>query len=224
MRFKDVFSIIGPAMVGPSSSHTAGAARLGRAARQLFGGQPDRIVITFYGSFAETYKGHCTDVAIIGGLLDYDTDDERLVTSIEDAAKLGMEITFQVGYGHYGHPNTANILLQQGDRKLTVKGSSIGGGNIEIYNINGFDVRFTGNYPTIVIMHLDRTGMLASFTGILQRANVNIGHLSLDRKGRSGEALTVIEIDDPIEKTLIEELNKLKDVREVRTVDLMKKG
>jgi len=224
MRFKDVFAIIGPAMVGPSSSHTAGAARLGRAARQLLGCQPEQAVITFYGSFAETYKGHCTDLAIIGGILDYDTDDSRLVTSMEDAEKLGIQITFKVGFGNYGHPNTANIVLKQGDKELTMKGASIGGGNIEVSKVDGYDVRFTGNYSTLVITHKDRLGMLAEITGLLQREGVNIGHLSLDRKGRSGEALTVIEIDNPITSKLIHELQEMQQVKEVRTVELMKRG
>lgn len=224
MRFKDVFAIIGPSMVGPSSSHTAGAARLGRAARQLLGLQPERAEITFYGSFADTYKGHCTDLAIVGGILDYDTDDNRLVTSIEDAENLGIDIHFKIGYGNYGHPNTANILLNHGNEQLTVKGASIGGGNIEVSKVNGFDVRFTGNYPTIVITHLDRPGMLAEITGLLQREGVNIGHLSLDRKGRSGEALTVIEIDNPITQKLLTELQNMQQVKEVRTVELMKRG
>ncbi|TCZ76368.1 L-serine ammonia-lyase, iron-sulfur-dependent, subunit beta [Paenibacillus albiflavus] len=224
MRFKDVFAIIGPAMVGPSSSHTAGAARLGRAARQLLGCQPEQVVITFYGSFAETYKGHCTDLAIVGGILDYDTDDSRLVTSMEDAEKMGIQITFKVGFGNYGHPNTANIVLKHGDKELTMKGASIGGGNIEVSKVDGYDVRFTGNYSTLVITHIDRPGMLAEITGLLQREGVNIGHLSLDRKGRSGEALTVIEIDNPITSKLIQELQEMQQVKEVRTVELMKRG
>jgi L-serine dehydratase len=224
MRFKDVFAIIGPAMVGPSSSHTAGAARLGRAARQLLGCQPDRAVITFYGSFAETYQGHCTDLAIVGGILDYDTDDSRLVTSMEDAEKLGIQIEFKVGYGNYGHPNTASIVLAHDHKELTMKGASIGGGNIEVSKVDGYDVRFTGNYPTLVITHIDRTGMLAEITGLLQREGVNIGHLSLDRKGRSGEALTVIEIDNQITSQLLIGLQNMQQVKEVRTVELMKRG
>lgn len=224
MRFKDVFAIIGPAMVGPSSSHTAGAARLGRAARQLLGCQPDRAEITFYGSFAETYQGHCTDLAIVGGILDYDTDDSRLVTSMEDAEKLGIQIEFKVGYGNYGHPNTANIVLSKDEKQLTMKGASIGGGNIEVSKVDGYDVRFTGNYPTLVVTHIDRPGMLAEITGLLQREGVNIGHLSLDRKGRSGEALTVIEMDNPITSQLILGLQNMEQVKEVRTVELMKRG
>jgi len=224
MRFKDVFSIIGPAMVGPSSSHTAGAARLGRAARQLFGTEPQRAEITFYGSFAETYEGHCTDLAIVGGILDYDTDDDRMVDSLVEAERRGIEIAFLQGRGGYGHPNTALLALHAGDRQLTMKGASIGGGNIEVSNIDGFDVRFTGNYPTIVTLHQDRPGMLAAFTALFGREKVNIGHLSLDRRGRSEEALAVMEIDGSIERHLIEELQALSDVIDVRVVDLTKRG
>jgi len=224
MRFKDVFSIIGPAMVGPSSSHTAGAARLGRAARQLFGAEPERAEITFYGSFAETYKGHCTDLAIVGGILDYDTDDERMSDSLEEAKRRGIEIEFRQGRGGYGHPNTALIALFGGGRQLTMKGASIGGGNIEVHNVDGFDARFTGNYPTIVILHRDRPGMLAAITALLGHQEVNIGHLSLDRRGRSEEALAVLEVDNGVEPALLDMLRSLKHVLSVRTVDLTKRG
>ncbi|WP_442601910.1 L-serine ammonia-lyase, iron-sulfur-dependent subunit beta [Paenibacillus sp. KN14-4R] len=224
MRFKDVFSIIGPSMVGPSSSHTAGAARLGRAARQLLGEQPKRVDITFYGSFAETYKGHCTDLAIVGGILDYETDNPQMVTSLEDAEKMGLQVNFRMGHGHFGHPNTAAITLYSDTNVTTMKGSSIGGGNIEVQNVNGFEVRFTGNYPTIVIMHQDYPGMLASFTTLLQRAGVNIGHLSLDRKGRSADALTVIEMDHELPAELLQDIAQLERVKEVHLVNLNKRG
>ncbi|HEY0827525.1 MAG TPA: serine dehydratase beta chain, partial [Bacilli bacterium] len=118
MRFKDVFSIIGPAMVGPSSSHTAGAVRLGRVARHLFGGLPAAVEIVFYGSFAETYEGHGTDVAIIGGLLDYETDDPRIPTSMITARQLGINYVFKQGNGQSWHPNTAKITLSLQDRLM----------------------------------------------------------------------------------------------------------
>ncbi len=220
MRFKDVFSIIGPAMVGPSSSHTAGAVRLGRVARHLLGDLPAAVEIVFYGSFAETYEGHGTDVAIIGGLLDYETDDPRIPTSMIIARQLGIDYVFKQGKGQSWHPNTAKITLSLNDRLMSVTGSSIGGGNIEIFNIDGFDVKFSGMYPTLVVTHKDRPGMIADAANLLRREAINIGHMDVDRKERSGDAMTVIEVDSAISDELIEEIRAMDTVLEVMKVDL----
>ena len=224
MRFKDVFSIIGPAMVGPSSSHTAGAVRLGRTARKLFGSLPRKAEITFYGSFAETYQGHGTDLAIAGGLLDYDTDDPRIPQSLQQAVKLGMQIIFKKGIGQSWHPNTAKIILKSQNQQLSMIGSSIGGGNIEISHMNDFQVNFTSLYPTLVIVHDDRPGMIADVTQLLRQENMNIGHMDVDRRGRNQEAMTVIEVDNPISEELIRQIEALASVHEVKTVDLTEGG
>lgn len=220
MRFKDVFSIIGPSMVGPSSSHTAGAVRLGRVARQLLGELPERVEIVFYGSFAETYQGHGTDLAIVGGLLDYETDDPRIPTSLITMSQLGIEIIFKQGKGQPWHPNTAKMTLFINERRLSVMGASIGGGNIEIMTVDDFDVKFTGMYPTLVIYHNDRPGMIADVADILRRELINIGHMDLDRKERSGDAMTIVEVDSPISDDLIVEITALSTVHEVKRVDL----
>jgi len=220
MRFKDVFSIIGPAMVGPSSSHTAGAVRIGRVARHLLGDVPERAEIRFYGSFADTYRGHGTDLAIVGGLLDFDTDDSRIPSSLKIAERLGIEIEFREGKGSIPHPNTARIAARRGEREAVVTASSIGGGNIEVHGVNDFDVKFTAMYPTLLVFHDDRPGMIADLTRILSREHVNIGHMSVDRKGRSGEALTVIDTDSALSDDLIREVAQLPTVRDVRLVDL----
>ncbi len=224
MRFKDVFSIIGPAMVGPSSSHTAGAVRLGRTARQLFGPMPVQADITFYGSFADTYQGHGTDLAIIGGLLDYDTDDLRIPHSIRTAEHMGMSIRFVKGRAQVKHPNTVKITLKSEQLQLIMLGSSIGGGNIEISSVNGFDVHFTSMYPTLVIVHDDRPGMIADVANIFKRENVNIGHMDVDRKGRNKEAMTVLEVDSIISEEMIGELEALPYVQEVKMINLTNGG
>ena len=139
MRFKDVFSIIGPGMIGPSSSHTAGAVRLGRVARELFGGQPEQANIVFYGSLAATYSGHGTDLAVTAGLLQFDTDDERIPDSLNVAEESGMKVVFQTSKGPAIHPNTLTITLRSGRRRCQMTGCSIGGGNIEVVQGNGFD-------------------------------------------------------------------------------------
>lgn len=226
MRFKDVFSIIGPAMIGPSSSHTAGAARIGRFARQLLGEAPAEARVMFYGSFGATYKGHGTDVAIAGGLLDRDTDDEGLPQSLRDAAQEGIHITFEQGKGLFSHPNTARLLLssaQSGDkplRQLSMTGISIGGGNIEITEIDGFSVKISGMYLTLVIRHMDWTGVIANLTAAMKQYGMNIAYMSVDRKSRSGDALTVLELDGPLSPSLLEMLRATESVAAVQTVDL----
>ncbi|TYP79681.1 L-serine ammonia-lyase, iron-sulfur-dependent subunit beta [Paenibacillus methanolicus] len=224
MRFKDVFSIIGPAMIGPSSSHTAGAARIGRFARQLFGAAPEEADITFYGSFAATYEGHGTDIAIVGGLLDWQTDDPRIPNSLQIAVEQGIAVAFREGRGAFSHPNTAKLLLRSQSegqaRELAVTGTSIGGGNIEITAIDGFSVKLTGIYPTLVIRHKDWTGVVASVTDVMRRSRTNIAFMSVDRKGRSGDALTVLELDSPITEALIAEIGQIESVSTVHIVNL----
>jgi L-serine dehydratase len=221
MRYKDVFSIIGPAMIGPSSSHTAGAVRLGRVARQLLGELPQKADIIFYGSFAETYQGHGTDYAIVGGLFDYDTYDQRVSSSLETAEALGIEIHFKKGRGPFAHPNTVQINLMSELGKVKVNGSSVGGGNIEINKVNDFDVNFSGSYPTLVIVHQDRPGMIAELSHILAREKINIGYMDVDRKGRNGEAMTVIEVDSTVTPELIDEIKSVLGVKYVKKVDLI---
>jgi L-serine dehydratase len=221
MRFKDVFSIIGPAMVGPSSSHTAGAVRLGRVARRLLAVEPEWADIRLYGSFADTYKGHGTDLALIGGLLDYEPDDPRVSQSLEEADRRGLRVTIRPSRGLAQHPNTAMIQIGCGDQEITVRGASIGGGNIELEQVNGFDVRFSGSYPTLLIFHTDRTGMISDISGVLSSLGINIGYMDVDRKERNGDALTVVETDGSFSAELQERLTCLPDVQEVRIIDWM---
>lgn len=220
MRFKDVFSIIGPSMVGPSSSHTAGAVRLGRTARQLLGEQPEQAEIIFYGSFADTYRGHGTDLAIVAGLLNFDTDDMRIRTSIAISEAAGMAITFRTAQQPGIHPNTATMIIKRGDREVTVTGCSIGGGNIEIISINRFDVKFTASYPTLLIFHDDRPGIIAEMTEVLRMAEANIGFMEVDRKSRNGAALTVIESDERLAKEHREKIMSIPNVHQVCMIDL----
>ncbi|WP_068787130.1 L-serine ammonia-lyase, iron-sulfur-dependent subunit beta [Paenibacillus phocaensis] len=221
MRFKNVFSIIGPAMIGPSSSHTAGAVRIGRFARQRFGGLPAKAAICFYGSFAETYSGHGTDLAVVGGILDYQTDDERIRHSLQDAAEQGIEVVFSTGVLPGAHPNTVKITLTGSDGRHTeVTGASIGGGTIVIRNIDGFEVKSSGELPTLVIFHDDRQGVLAGITALFSREYVNIGYMITDRKGRTGEALTVVEADSSIPPELVQAIESLEHVNQVVSIDL----
>ncbi|MGG1877070.1 MULTISPECIES: L-serine ammonia-lyase, iron-sulfur-dependent subunit beta [Paenibacillus] len=223
MRFKDVFSIIGPSMVGPSSSHTAGAVRIGRAARRIFGAFPEEAEIIFYGSFAETYRGHGTDLAVVGGLMDYDTDDMRIRSSIELAEAAGMKLTFKTAQNVAFHPNTVMLKLKDGQREDTIAGASIGGGSVEMLRVNGFDVKFTMNYPVLLVFHDDVPGMVAHIARILEGGGVNIAYMDVDRKGRGGDAITVVESDEVVPASLIAHIEGLESVRRVVFADLTSK-
>ncbi|GAB1156258.1 L-serine ammonia-lyase, iron-sulfur-dependent subunit beta [Paenibacillus illinoisensis] len=222
MRFKDVFSIIGPAMVGPSSSHTAGAARIGRTARQLFGECPSHAEIIMFGSFAATYKGHGTDTAIVGGLLDMDTDDPGLPEAFAHADMAGMQTVIRPGTGLYPHPNTTEIVLTNaaGTRTLNMIGTSIGGGNIEIVRINGYNLKLTALYPTLIIRHSDEPGVIAVVTRLLVDNHINIGHMSVDRKNRRGEAMMILECDGRIDPAVVRQIEVIPEVQEVTLLHL----
>ncbi|MEQ6375286.1 L-serine ammonia-lyase, iron-sulfur-dependent subunit beta [Bacillaceae bacterium S4-13-58] len=218
MKYRSVFDIIGPVMIGPSSSHTAGAARIGRVARDLFNREPKWAHIHLYGSFAKTYRGHGTDVAIIGGLLDFDTFDPRISESLEIANRLGMNIKFFEEDAVTDHPNTARVTIGDDQGTLEIVGISIGGGKIEITELNGFPLRLSGNHPAIIVMHNDRYGAIASITQILAKHEINIGHMEVSRKEIGKEALMVIEVDQNIGEEILQELHKADHILQVARI------
>ncbi len=218
MKYRSVFDIIGPIMIGPSSSHTAGAARIGRVARSLFGREPKWIDVSLYGSFAKTYKGHGTDVAIIGGILDFDTFDERIITSMEIAKKAGISIAFREEEAITEHPNTARVRIGDDNSELEVVGISIGGGKIEITEINGFVLRLSGTNPAIIIVHNDRYGAIASVSNVLAKYEINIGHMDVSRKEKGKLALMTIEVDQTIEDKVLNELMNLPNILQVSKI------
>ncbi|KAB2335709.1 L-serine ammonia-lyase, iron-sulfur-dependent subunit beta [Bacillus mesophilum] len=215
MKYRSAFDIIGPVMIGPSSSHTAGAARIGRVARTLFARQPKKAEILLYGSFAKTYKGHGTDVAIVGGILDFDTFDERIPTSLQLAEEAGMEVTFSVEEAVPDHPNTVRIKLSDDEKDLELVGISIGGGTIEITELNSFQLKLSGEHPAILVVHNDQFGVISSVTHILAQHEINIGHMEVSRKEKGKMALMVIEVDQKIAQDLIEDIEKLHHVTQV---------
>ncbi|WLD95114.1 L-serine ammonia-lyase, iron-sulfur-dependent subunit beta [Alkalihalobacillus sp. AL-G] len=212
MKYKSVFDIIGPVMIGPSSSHTAGAARIGRVSRSLFGRQPSWATISFYGSFAKTYRGHGTDVAIVGGILDFDTFDPRIRDSLKIAKKNGIKIRMSEEDALTDHPNTARIRLGDDEGELEVVGISIGGGKIEITELNGFELRISGNHPALLVVHNDRYGVIAGVANLLAKYQINIGHMEVGRKEKGSEALMTIEVDQNLDDTVIKEIEKLPHV------------
>lgn len=205
-------------MIGPSSSHTAGAARIGRVARSLFGRQPKWANIYFYGSFAKTYKGHGTDVAIVGGILDFDTFDERIKTSLHIADSLEMTVSFHEEEAITDHPNTAKVIIGDDQGELELVGISIGGGKIEIIELNGFALKLSGNHPAILVVHDDRYGAIAGVANVLAKFAINIGHMEVSRKERGKKALMTIEVDQNIDEHVLEELSSLPNITQVTKI------
>ncbi|MGE7762529.1 MULTISPECIES: L-serine ammonia-lyase, iron-sulfur-dependent subunit beta [Bacillaceae] len=215
MKYRSAFDIIGPVMIGPSSSHTAGAARIGRVARTLFGKQPKKAIISLYGSFAKTYRGHGTDVAVVGGILDFDTDDERIPASLTIAEEAGMEVSFTIEDTVMDHPNTVKIRLFDEDKELELVGISIGGGTIEITELNTFKLKLSGENPAILVVHNDVFGIISSVSTVLANHEINIGHMEVSRKEKGQMALMVIEVDQKIKSDIMKEIEGLENVSQV---------
>ena len=192
----NVFDILGPIMIGPSSSHTAGAARIGLMARTLLGQPPVSAEILLHGSFAKTYKGHGTDRALVAGILGMSPDDERLRDALTIAADEGVTITFTPTEFADSHPNTAEIhLTAADDSSASLRGASVGGGRIEIVRVNDMPVSLTGEYFTLIVIHKDAPGAIAEVTRILTHYSGNICHFDLSRKSRGGEAIMTLSMD-----------------------------
>lgn len=212
----DIFDILGPVMVGPSSSHTAGAVRIGSMARTLLGSQPVKADIGLHGSFAETGQGHGTDKALVAGLLGMRPDNLDIPRSFEIAKEQGLEFTFQTVQLRDAHPNTAILTVEDAaGKRLTVQAVSLGGGRIRVDKLNGVEVNFTGAYNTLVVRHQDVAGELSRITNELAVGGVNIANMSLCRNRRGGDVLTVIETDEKLRPDVVERIGKLYCVHDI---------
>ena len=209
-----LLDIIGPVMVGPSSSHTAGACRLGLLARNLVGGTPQKARIELHGSFARTGEGHGTDKAIAGGLMGFRPDDERLRDALEIAQGEGLDYTFEkTTLADDAHPNTARITVERDERHAIMTGAALGAGRILVTEINGYAVEVSGTYHTIVLIAEDVKGSVAAIATILAEHGINIANLRLTRKQRGGDAFMVIEVDDAPGEPVRDEIRALPWVR-----------
>ena len=209
----DLFDIIGPVMIGPSSSHTAGAARIGLIARLLLGQRPVQARIGFHGSFAKTWHGHGTDRAIVGGLLGMAVDDPRLRDSLALAQKQGLSLIFSTVHLRGAHPNTVQLTLEgEHGAYLEMEAASVGGGNIDITSLGGMNVDFSGKENTLIIRHRDTPGMIALVTGALASRQMNIATMQVFRRDAGAEAIMVLELDTPLTPELLTELRQLHDV------------
>lgn len=216
----NVFDIIGPVMIGPSSSHTAGAARLGKVAKIMFGKEIKKAHIYMHGSFAKTGKGHGTDKALIAGLLGMEPDNEDLRYSFDIAKKQEMEFEFSAIELENVHPNTVRIILNgENDEKLTMEGSSVGGGCILVYKLNNYEVNLNFENPSIVVVHTDHPGVIAKVTDELYKYGVNICNFHLSRKSKGGEALMTIGMDSMPDSKIAEDISAIDFVSAVNLLD-----
>jgi L-serine dehydratase len=211
-----VFDMIGPVMIGPSSSHTAGVVRIARTSLKLLGGVPEEADIIFYNSFARTYEGHGSDRAIIAGLLDYKTDDKRIKDSLDLAKEQGLTYHFKsIGNASALHPNTIRLNLRLKDKKIEVLGESKGGGVINIAEVNGFKADFTASLHTLVIFAADVKGSIAFLANVLAHDDCNIATMSVSRKGKNDLACLVIEMDSGVKPVTLAYVRSLSWVKEV---------
>ena len=216
----NIFDMMGPVMVGPSSSHTAGAARIGNMGRTLLGEEVARADIGLHGSFAETGFGHGTDRALLAGLLGMKPDDLRIPNAYEEANRAGMAYSFRTVELRDAHPNTALLeLTGKSGKKLTLQASSIGGGAIVVNKIDGIDVNFTGDFNTLIVRNQDESGSVATITSILSQVHINVANMSVNRHRRGGDALMVIETDQHIKPRQVEFLSELPGILSVTYYD-----
>lgn len=222
MKNYGIFDVLGPVMIGPSSSHTAGAEKLGRAARSIAEENIKSVVFYLHGSFAKTYRGHGTDRALVAGILGMEPDDERIKDSFKIAKDAGIDVQFVESDLGDVHPNTVRIEITKTDGTLiNVTGSSIGGGNIVVTNINGDSVEFSGEYPVILVKHFDKRGMISKITFALALGNINIATLKVGRTMKGDIATTVIETDNKVSKDVVKELHALDGVLNVKAINLI---
>lgn len=218
MNFLSIFDVIGPNMIGPSSSHTAGAVSIALMARKMFPEAIRKVTFTLYGSFAKTYRGHGTDRALLGGILGFKTDDERIRDAFDLAGQMNVEYEYIIDEKTITeHPNTADInLLGVTGRTLSIRGESIGGGKMKIVRINNIDVEFTGEYSTLIIQQKDTPGVVAHITQALSDHEVNIAFMRLFREDKGANAFTIVESDEPIPEEVLDKIKTNSNV-----VDLM---
>ena len=221
MAFISVFDVIGPNMVGPSSSHTAGAASIALLAKKMIGEPIKSVEFTLYGSFAKTYKGHGTDKALVGGMLGFETDDVRIRESFELAKENGLGFSFVCNNDEDEdvHPNTVDMFITgQSGRELTVRGESLGGGKVMLTRINGVKVQFTGEYHALIVIQRDHPGVVAGITSVLSSWDVNIAYLRVFREEKGGLAYTIVESDEEITEKAVDVIKKNPAIKDIMLV------
>lgn len=222
MKYVSILDIIGPSMIGPSSSHTAGAVRLGLLARNIYGRKPCWVKFTLYNSFAKTGKGHGTDKALIAGILGFKVDDPRIKNSYEYATQESIHVEFDTKNDPSKHPNAVDFTLYN-ETNMFISGRSLGAGEVEINNIKGFKANIRGDLPTIFMIHKDKPGMLSKVTDLFQEENVNIATLHCERNEKGKEAAMTICLDSTPSNKIIEAIQNISGVYIVRSIDVIEK-
>jgi L-serine dehydratase len=218
-RKVSILDVMGPVMVGPSSSHTAGTARLGRVAYEILDDDPTAVHFYLHPPLAATYRGHGSDFALVGGSIGLNVDDPRIPEAIRIAEQAGVEIEFSEEDHGDVHPNTVRIEIEGKSRTVEIMGSSIGGGVIEVFKINGFQTRFKGDSPTLLLFYRDRPGMISEVTAIIAEEGINIASLYCSRKQRGKDAFMQIDVDSPPSADAIRRICALHDMAEARYLD-----
>lgn len=222
MSFISVFDVLGPNMIGPSSSHTAGAAVIAFLAQKMINGPLKKVEFTLYGSFAKTYRGHGTDRALLGGIMGFATDDMRIRDSFSIAHEIGLEFSFKANEDETDiHPNTVDIAMENADgQKMVIRGESLGGGKVRITRINQVKVLFTGEYSAAIVIHQDKPGVVAHITKCLSDRNVNIAFMRLFREKKGHTAYTIVESDGRLPEDVAEKLRENANVHDVMIVQV----
>jgi L-serine dehydratase len=218
-RKVSILDVMGPVMVGPSSSHTAGTARLGRVARELLNEDPVDVRFFLHPPLAATYRGHGSDFALVGGSIGLNVDDPRIPEAIRIAEQMDVNITFSEEDLGEVHPNTVRIEIKGANREAEIVGSSIGGGVIEVFQLNGFQTRFKGDSPTLLLFYRDRRGMIAEVATVIADEEINIASLYCSRKQRGKDAFMQIDVDSPISESALRRICSLEDVADARYLD-----
>ena len=222
MSFISVFDVLGPNMIGPSSSHTAGAAVIGYLAQKMINGSVQKVTFTLYGSFAKTYRGHGTDRALLGGVMGFRTDDVRIRDSFAIAKEKGIEFAFLPNEEETEiHPNTVDVtMVNEQGQEMVIRGESLGGGKVRIVKINGVDVDFSGDYSAIIVIQRDKPGVVAHITQCLSNIGINIAFMRLFRETKGQIAYTIVETDDTLPENLAQYLRINKNIHDVMIVQL----
>jgi L-serine dehydratase len=218
-RKVSILDVMGPVMVGPSSSHTAGTARLGRVAREILGEDPADVHFYLHPPLAATYRGHGSDFALVGGSIGLNVDDPRIPEAIRIAEQMGVTIAFSEEDLGEVHPNTVRVEIKTANRESEIVGSSIGGGVIEVFKINGFQTRFKGDSPTLLLFYRDRPGMISEVTKVIAEEGINIASLYCSRKQRGRDAFMQIDVDSPLGEIALKRICSLDDVADARYLD-----
>ena len=218
-RKVSILDVMGPVMVGPSSSHTAGTARLGRVAHEILDEDPTEVSFFLHPPLAATYRGHGSDFALVGGAIGLSVDDPRIPEAIRIAEQMGVEIAFSEEDQGDVHPNTVRIEIKGKTREVEIAGSSIGGGVIEVFKINGFQTRFKGDSPTLLLFYRDRRGMIAEVAQIIADEGINIASLYCSRKQRGKDAFMGIDVDSPVSEQALARICSVPDMREAKYLD-----